>query len=347
MNELVSDDDDPTAELEVLSLRNIESADAEVERESDANTYGFGKRKDPASDEGQSIPELQSDLEARTKTIGRLQYDIEQLRSKWLGLETEISAREEIVSNLSCEVDEFKDKLARKDKLLKKRGKEIKSLKTEVQQRDESHVLLERQRAELESQLEEQRLSAAEITGTLEETGRASEKLHSELETAQNEIASLKTDIEQRDESRGLLERQHSELESQLAEQRTTEAEIAGALEDAQRESEQLRSALETAQNEITSLKTDIQHRDDSHELLERQHAERGQELAEQRSSDAEHVAALEEAARELDKMRSKLKTAQNQTAAEIVLTKQISAATVEESRGQLERADKYADSLR
>jgi chromosome segregation ATPase len=284
INELVSDDDDPTAELEALSEHKFQSADAEFERESDANTYGFGKTGEPASAHGQSIPELKSDLEARTKTIGRLQYDIEQLRSKWLGLEREIGAREEIVSDLSREVDEFKDKLARKDKLIKKRDKEIKSLKSEIKQRDQSQELLEQQRAELESQLEELRLSEAEIVGTLEETGRASERLRSQLEAAQNEIKSLKVDVEQRDESR---------------------------------------------------------------EVLQQQHAELGQDLAEQRSINSEHIAALEQAARELEQMRSKLTATQSQTAAEIVKTNRISKATAEEHRRRLRKADEYADSLR
>lgn len=347
INELVSDDDDPTAELEALSEHNIQSADAEFERESDANTYGFGKTGDRASARSQSIPELKSDLEARTKTIGRLQYDIEQLRSKWLGLEREISAREEIVSDLSREVDEFKDKLARKDKLIKKRDKEIKSLKSEIKQRDQSQELLEQQRAELESQVEEQRLSQAELEGTLEAAGRGSENLRSKLESARNEINSLKADIEQRDEARGLLEQQHGALESQLAEQRVSETHIAGALEKAERGSEQLRSKLEAARNEIKSLKVNIEQRDESREVLQQQHNELGQELAEQRSNNTEHIAALEQAARELEQMRSKLTATQSQTAAEIVKTKQISKATAEEHRRLLEKADEYADSLR
>jgi chromosome segregation ATPase len=347
INELVSDDDDPTSELEVLTLSNIDSVETEVERESDANTYGYGKRNDPASADSQSIPELKSDLEARTRTIGRLQYDIEQLRSKWLGLETEIGAREEIVNDLSREVGEIKDEVARKDKLLKKREKQIKSLKSDIKQRDESHGLLEQQRAELESQLEDLRLSEAEIIGTLEETGHASKKLRAKLETAQNEITSLKADIDQRDESRGLLEQKHTELESQLDRQRLSETEIAVALKDAERASEKLRTELENARNEIASLNRDIERRDESRDVLERQHAELGEELAEQRSNNAEHVAGLEQAARELEQMRSKLTATQNQTAAEIVLTKQISTATVEEFRRQLDRADKYADTLR
>ena len=76
IKELVSDDDDPTAELEILSLPDDESVDSDEQRESDSHTYGLGNSKRAESALAQSIPELQSDLESRTKTIGKLQYDI-------------------------------------------------------------------------------------------------------------------------------------------------------------------------------------------------------------------------------------------------------------------------------
>ena len=87
MNELVAEDDDPTAELEVL-----------------ADTYDFigNKRKevDP------SIAALETDLQNRSETIDRLQFDIEQLRAKWTGLEVEIEAREDLTKNLNQKLDD-------------------------------------------------------------------------------------------------------------------------------------------------------------------------------------------------------------------------------------------------
>ena len=178
INELVSDDDDPTAELEILSFQEFDLAD--VEPESDLNTYGFDT--DDGSSSGQSVPELRSDLEKRTETIGRLQYDIEQLRAKWLGLETEIEAREQIVSALLRDVDGLKGDLSRKDKLLKKRNRTIKSLKSEVRQRDEVHRSLQQQRAELERKLAAQRSTDEDKVSTLDDEKQEFDKARSELE---------------------------------------------------------------------------------------------------------------------------------------------------------------------
>ena len=73
-NELVSEDDEPTAELDVTALRASASASASDDEDT-ARTL--------------ALSESQLDLNERSKTIGRLQSDIEQLHAKWLGLESE------------------------------------------------------------------------------------------------------------------------------------------------------------------------------------------------------------------------------------------------------------------
>ena len=113
INELVIDDDDPTAELEML-----------------ADTFGFAESR--SDDSGASLTELKSDLKTRSETIHRLQYDIEQLRAKWTGLETEIKAREELSNNLNTELNNSTEMLAHKEKLLKKRDQSIESLQAEI-----------------------------------------------------------------------------------------------------------------------------------------------------------------------------------------------------------------------
>ena len=95
INELVPDDDQ-TAELEAVTFRKDHPSQEPAPPEADENTSDFSRyRSDDA------------------KTIGRLQYDIEQLRAKWLGLETEITAREELTDKLNAEIDELRDSLAR------------------------------------------------------------------------------------------------------------------------------------------------------------------------------------------------------------------------------------------
>ena len=128
MNELVTDDEDPTVELEALSLQ-----DAEELSESSAHTHDFFDKDNGAR--ASSISELKSDLKNRSETIGRLQFDIEQLRSKWIGLETEIKAREDIGEGLIRDLDDTRATLERKEKLLKKRDRSIKALEAEIRER--------------------------------------------------------------------------------------------------------------------------------------------------------------------------------------------------------------------
>ena len=292
IKELVSDDD-PTVELEILSLQKHEPDDSDEQRESDSHTYGLAGHKGVESASRQSIPELQSDLESRTKTIGKLQYDIQQLRSKWLGLETEISAREEIVSNLLQETGKLKTKVAHKDSLLKKRRQSITTLNSEIQQHNKNYALLK-------EKLEAQQSTEAENLNAREATERALEDLRSELEEARAEIVSAKTEAERRDE-------QYRLLEQQLGERQVTDTAHVAALEEAERALEELRSDLEDARAEIVSAETEIRQRDEQYQLLE-------QRLTEQQVTDAERVAALQEAECALEELRSDFEAARAET---------------------------------
>lgn len=120
-NELVSDDDS-TAELEALTFRQDYTAQEHPIRESDENTCNVSHRD---SDDA--------------RTIGKLQYDIEQLRARWLGLEAEIKAREELNGRLNAELDDLRGALSRKDKQLKTNSRTIRSLKAEVRERHSRH----------------------------------------------------------------------------------------------------------------------------------------------------------------------------------------------------------------
>jgi len=146
INELVSDDDDPTSELDAKTIRHAFHARGELaELEADGNTFDFEDFDDFDDDikDGVSIADLKSDLKARSETIERLQFDIQQLHSKWLGLETEIKAREELTCDLTNELKSTKRTLDRKEALLHKRDDSIKSLKAEIREREASFRELE------------------------------------------------------------------------------------------------------------------------------------------------------------------------------------------------------------
>ena len=362
INELVSEDDDPTAELDVANLRKAVSADAEVEQESDAHTYGVDGDDEPSSRQ-QSIPELQQDLHQRTKTISRLQYDIEQLRAKWLGLETEISAREEIVDNLNREVDKLKGDVELRDKQLKNRNDEIKAFKAEIQDREEESRRQLQMRSEIEEQLAELRKAEAELRAAeaeqvraLEDTKRELEDVRSELQSAVEKIAALETDVEKRGQVHGLLEQQHTDISHELAALRVTEAEHVTALrvaeaervtslEKSARELKRVHGELDSAENRITSLHSEAAQRDDSLASLEEQRAKLTLQLQEHRETIAEKDTALDTAERDLESLSFDLETALNEGPPEIVLAN-ITTSDAKEIQAQIARTDEYADTL-
>ena len=152
INELV-DDDDPTVELEVGKFNHDIL-------ESDARTYDAAQNEEAEASSGVTVSELESDLRSRKETIDQLQYDIQQLHTKWLGLEAEINAREAQTDKLNSELEAAEQAIARKDKLIKKRDRSIKSLKTEIRQRDEEQRKLSNQCEDLVHELEEARQRA-------------------------------------------------------------------------------------------------------------------------------------------------------------------------------------------
>jgi predicted RNase H-like nuclease (RuvC/YqgF family) len=130
INELVIDDDDPTAELEALALNPLLPEISSEQSEAAAKTHGFQKDVDIIEDE--AVTELKSELELREKTIDRLRFDLEQLRLKSTGLESENKARQEITDQLNADIAAIKTKFNNKSKTLKKRNRSIRALKKQI-----------------------------------------------------------------------------------------------------------------------------------------------------------------------------------------------------------------------
>jgi len=122
INELVSDED-PTAELEAITFRQDHLSSVEEPLESDEYTSDLGRKVDDSA-----------------QTIGKLQYDIEQLRARWLGLQAEIQAREEVTVTLTTELNELRECLGLKNALLDSREAEIESLKFELQEQEARYL---------------------------------------------------------------------------------------------------------------------------------------------------------------------------------------------------------------
>ena len=109
-----------TTELDAATFRQ-DDAPGKTGENSDDNTFNFAEYSSGES-----------------KIVRKLRYDVEQLRSKWMGLEAELRAREEITDTLNGELKLVQQTLARKEKLIKTRDSKIKALKAEIRER-ESH----------------------------------------------------------------------------------------------------------------------------------------------------------------------------------------------------------------
>jgi chromosome segregation ATPase len=211
INELVSEDDDPTAEFEQLG-----------------RTHGWEQ------DSGEpSISELQSDLDSRSETINRLQFDIEQFRAKWNGLEAEIKARQEITENLNREIAAAHDTIDRKEKLIRKRDQSIKALKAEIRERNESYGELQARLEEVEQHDDQRRIDS--LTGKLAGAEAEIRELRAQIERTESYANDIRHQLRDRTrvseaaiDGRDFLEKAVNEatgrieaLEAELAEANT------------------------------------------------------------------------------------------------------------------------------
>lgn len=339
INELVTDDDDPTAELEALVL-DEPALLQRVDIESDAGTYDFPETENVVDGGSETISELKSDLETRSKTIDRLQFDIEQLRAKWLGLEAEIAAREVITERLNLESEEAKQLNERIETQLKKRDRSIKSLKAETRQRDAEFRDLQSSNLELHSKIDIATASA--------------ERLEKALKISQDESSDFETQLQQLREKHAstsdlgkTIQLEAAEVRESLSEANQTIAELehyingrrdawealhaklaerdAAALA-ASAEQESVLAELERRSEEIQRLCSTIDERDIANRKL------RDDIEALERERDARKDDGLDSLKRTLTEQAGQLAS---------------SAMTVHDLRTQIDRTETYADTLR
>ncbi len=275
-NELVSPDDDATEELEALTWRRDAGDD---HAESSADTMNFEGRDELDPAQAEAIDELRLDLQTRSETINRLQFDIEQLRARWLGLETEIKAREEMTASLVRDLDESKESLQRKTQLLKERDQTIKALKAEIRERDEIYRSLESDHASLS---EQQQDSAGLIESLQQDLDHLNDELNTSdrneqarllLRQAEGQLAS--TSVEANDlrvklaRSEAYADELRNKLQNRMSEDGATETTIDQLREQlAQALADDASKADELAQREarIAELRADLDAADARHE---------------------------------------------------------------------------------
>jgi chromosome segregation ATPase len=255
IKELVSDDEDPTAELEALALDTFN----DDELEADANTFNFiDERVDEA--DAAAISELKTDLRIRSETITRLQFDIEQLRSKWLGLEAEIKAREEATRNLQADLSKQQETIARKNSLLKKRDRRIRALKSEIRDRETEYRNLTDSADTIAAKLAEH--EEALSTGRVASDATEVRELREQLARTEQYADSIRQQLSDVLTSNEDVEELRRKMQSSVDDANERVDELTGILEEtASRVSElivRLESSETTHEEEIRTLRFEL-----------------------------------------------------------------------------------------
>jgi len=223
INELVTDDD-ATAELEELTLQQVLArADDDGDLEVDADTFALDRGKSGAT--STNVDLLKADLESRNEAVERLQFDVERLRARLLGLQSEVRAREDITSDLNGRIAELDEQLKSSRQQLNQRDRSIKALKEEIRQRgaatDElaaDRDTLRSERDALQRELDESRAKLDRMSQAPREDGTEPDRVSGRIATFEARDAEMKSRLTRSeayaDELRRQLEDKTSAIES-------------------------------------------------------------------------------------------------------------------------------------
>lgn len=237
INRLVPEsDDDPTSELKSLQDPEENRLQAAGELENESDTFEYERIDGTRELSGKSVAALKSDIKSRNESISRLQFDIEQLRARWTGLEKEISAREELTNKLNSELTDAQASLSRVEKLLGERESYVESLQVEL--KDKSTRL---------SSLEKEAISYSE---TVESGKTIIEELQKRVAEQSSVIKDLKSDDAKKELKAELREKDASLKQYQDDLKAEKSLRESGEREAAQNKRE-LRQTLEKLENAL------------------------------------------------------------------------------------------------
>lgn len=235
IKDLVSDaDDDPTAELEIIR-QGGSTLQADDGLEADANTYDYEDAESGHDDDGLRVARLRKEIRLRDESIDRLQFDIEQLRARWNGLDREIQVREKLTDNLNTELRTTKNALAltertlsssqaesqKLEQLLRDQRELIANTEAITKANDERIQFLEQQAQQNdEDKARQEKLdvsgSSAESESTLAQRNSRIGELSEQLENRDRQVAELSTQLEQ-------IRRELDDTQANLVQMRQTD----------------------------------------------------------------------------------------------------------------------------
>ena len=303
--QLVSPDSDATAELQELTLQEVLTRSVpNHELEDDADTFEFERM--PGQGRNADVRIVSAELDARHERINQLQFDLEQLRSRFNGLQTEVSAREEITADLQQELDSTRERLAAREKLLQQRDRSIKELKAEIRERE---TAAHEQRQEL-SLVTEERDTAnerlLEIQEELETLSAADDSATSGNEAAAN--ATL-ADVEAR----------NADLKAQLSRTEAYADEIRSRLADRTSSEEELTRELKHVQIELAESRTLAEELREQLDIRGEDNRALGEQIATMQARRNEELSTLKRELAASQEMLAELRLANEHLSSELI----------------------------
>lgn len=290
INELVSAPDETTAEIDAVTLpQGSASVHRMAPAESDEETFDAGC--DTAAD-SDDLAALRSELRKRSDTIERLQFDMEQLRAKWLGLEAELEAREEVTTNLTRELSKTHNEISVARRRLAEREASIEALEVALNERDEHTAALEKH------------LHAAETANEALSSGSELEALRQRLGEFEGLVASqnsalaeLRAQQARTEDYADSLRRQYADLNTEMDELHAERGRLRESLAAAEARAAELSQALDTARAASEAAQQRVADIEGEHERELRQLRF---ELGEAEETLAQHETLSEQLATEL-----------------------------------------------
>ncbi len=279
INVLVSQmDEEPTSRFaDSGQLHRADGYDG-AELEADAKTFDVDQFATGHLPDSETVAALRATIQNRTETINQLQFDVEQLRAKWNGLDREITAREEITANIRSEFDISRNKLQGAEKKLQQQNDAMESMqRTLVQANKKEKRLLdevEQQHEDADKELEFFRHQVTEQAGLLASNTQEIRDAKEQIERTEKYADSLRLQLQDQTsttkdavgmqrrleaaltETRGQARDLGEQVERELRVSQELARTLIDVKEQFQEEARQIRFELGSAQDTITSQET-------------------------------------------------------------------------------------------
>ena len=249
---------DDSGRLEVLSVDLIPT---DEELEMDLDTFAL----EDADDEGNGDSEatLRSDLRSKDERISSLQYDIEQLRSRWSGLEKEIEARQELTQMLQADLRAAHKSMAAKDRKIDALKREIDSAAsyTAADSGSTAQSAIEQELELLRERADDDTKRIAALEAELDSAIAASKSVDQPAPTSTEatdgalELEDLTRKYDDRGDELAKNRRMLERADSELRELRAERGRLDAMLKVARTENVDLKSNLKKARSELSEYR--------------------------------------------------------------------------------------------